>query len=541
MTTKSHQQSRKVAEFDTPAAQRLTVLLQEATRATPSSGPETYVPPSGGEIAEANYHHFVFGQRGSGKSSLLRHLQHQMRAAGRIAIWIDEEIYSRLSYPDVLVSALHVVMSGLGEALAAKLASEPPSRWSKSKPKSKTNDEQLPAELRAASAELEKLKFAPLNRKIEWKIVGDSARHHTIGGGVRMELVSLQAESSSTERCTTTASETVDGTKEEYLERALAGYRNLIIRTSERVGGGFIFVDDLYQIQRRDQPAVLGYLHRLTKDTAVWLKVGSIRYSTITFRPGDPPAGMQLGHDAHEIPLDRGLRHMKVTQEFLEEILSQIGQKAGIDINELLTAEARKRLVLASGGVARDYLRITAGGIDEARNRGITSKSGSHRVIVDDINKAAGQLSPTKFADLKADEPEEAVALADLVRRLTEFCRARGCAYFLIATDSIQLSDQVDKLQHLRFAHLLVESETIPDRGSQRFNVWLLDVAELSAQRAAEHMDFLGWQEREKRRNRRLIFTGEETLVTIRKPKSLQKGTPEMISSPDSDGQGQLF
>jgi hypothetical protein len=30
----------------------------------------------------------------------------------------------------------------------------------------------------------------------------------------------------------------------------------------------------------------------------------------------------------------------------------------------------------------------------------------------------------------------------------------------------------------------LIESETIPDRGSQRFNVWLLDVAELSAQRA---------------------------------------------------------
>ena len=191
--------------------------------------------------------------------------------------------------------------------------------------------------------------------------------------------------------------------------------------------------------------------------------------------------------------------------------MSQIGNKAGVDIYELLTREARKRLVLAAGGVARDYLRLTAGAIDEARNRGVTAKSGSHRVIVDDINKAAGLLSPAKFDDLRADEPAEAVALAQLVRRLTEFCRAHKCAYFLIAAEDVELAAQVDKLQHLRFTHLLVESETIPDRGSQRFNVWLLDVAELSAQRATADMDFLGWEQREKRRNRRLVFTGTET------------------------------
>ena len=119
-------------------------------------------------------------------------------------------------------------------------------------------------------------------------------------------------------------------------------------------------------------------------------------------------------------------------------------------------------------------------------------------------------MDTAKFDDLKADEPTEAAELADLVRRLTEFCRARKRAYFLIAADSVKLSDQVDKLQHLRFAHLLVESETVPDQGSQRFNVWLLDVAELSSQRATPGMDFLGWEEREKRRSRKLIFTGEE-------------------------------
>jgi hypothetical protein len=528
--------------YETPEAQRLTRLLQEATRATPVSGPETYVPPSGGDRAEADYHHFIFGQRGSGKSSLLRHLQHQMLDANRVAVWIDQEIYSKLSYPDVLVSALHELMKSLAATLERKmlLGSQPRHRFASfGGRQSNAVQAQLLADLRSEATELEKLKFAPLNRKIEWKIVEETSQNNKATAGVRMQLVSLQGDVGSAEHTATTASEIVDGTKEEYLERALTGYRDLITRTSEQVGGGFVFVDDLYQIQRNDQPEVLGYLHRLVKDTDLWLKIGSIRYSTVTFKPGDPPRGMQRGQDAHEVPLDRGLRHPQVTQTFLEKILSQICQKADIDINDLLTVEARKRLVLASGGVARDYLRITAGAIDEARNRGVTDKSGSHRIIVDDINKAAGLLSPAKFDDLKADEPQEAAALAELVRKLTEFCRERGRAYFLIAVDSVDLSAQVDKLQHLRFAHLLIESETVPDRGSQRFNVWLLDVAELSAQRATAGMDFLGWEEREKRRNRKLIFTGEEVPVSI--SGDTTKKAQQSQKKPEAKKDGMLF
>jgi len=498
--------------YDTPEARQLTRLLTEATRATPASGPETYVPPARGDIAEANYHHFIFGQRGSGKSSLLRHLQHQMVDAGRAGVWIDQEIYSNLSYPDVLVSVLHELMKSLGTTLDQRISSRnQPRRFLPfGNKRSRTVEDALLDELRFAATELEKLKFAPLNRRIEWKVVTEEGQNAKASAGVRMELVSLQADMGSEDRTSTTTSETVDGTKEEYLERALTGYRDLIIRTSKIVDGGFVFVDDLYQIRRDDQPEVLGYLHRLVKDTGLWLKVGSIRYSTVTFKPGNPPRGMQRGHDAHEVPLDHGLRYPQVAQNFLEQILSRIGQKANINIYELITETARKRLVIAAGGVARDYLRIIAGAIDEARNRGVTEKDGSHRIIADDINKAAALLSPAKFDDLKADEPTEAAELADLVRRLTEFCRARKRAYFLIAADSARLCDQVYKLQHLRFTHLLAESETVPDQGSQRFNVWLLDVAELSSQRAIPGMDFLGWEVREKRRSRNLVFTGEE-------------------------------
>jgi hypothetical protein len=215
---------------------------------------------------------------------------------------------------------------------------------------------------------------------------------------------------------------------------------------------------------------------------------------------------MQVAHDAHEVALDQGVRLLGTTQGFLERILNNLARNASVDLERLLSEGSRARLVLASGGVARDYLRLTAGAIEQAQNRGVTTKAGTHRVIVEDVNEAAGTIAPSKLDDLQRDAPEIAAALRALVVALTEFCRQTQCAYFLVDAQDRELGDSMDALQHLRYAYLLNESETVPDRASERFNVWLLDIAELSFRRATQQMDFDGWQTREKRRNRRLIF-----------------------------------
>ncbi|WP_326729322.1 hypothetical protein [Streptomyces phaeochromogenes] len=529
----------KSARFATVEVTQLLKDLQEATRATPFGGPQSYVPPKGGEIAEANYHHFVFGQRGSGKSSLLRHLQEQMSTESRAAVWIDQEIFANLSYPDVLVSAVHELIKGAREALLSRVPESPKpglvKRIFRVKPEASPIGT-LADSLAEAANQLELLKFAPLDRKVQWTVSDEAGSMVGVGAGVKMKIVSLDAKTEGTSKLSVSSTEVVEGSKEQYLERALTTFRSLIVATAKETGGGFVFVDDLYQLRRDVQPLVLGYLHRLVKDTGVWLKIGSIRYSTITFKPGDPPRGMQIGHDAHEVPLDRGLRHFKATQEFLEQILSKIASKTGVEIKSLFTEDARKRLVLAAGGVARDYLRLASGSITEARNRGVSDKTGSHRVIVEDVNKAAGLISPTKFDDLRKDEPAEAQELEKLVRQITEFCREKKSAYFLVATDEADLTEQINKLQHLRFTHLLVESETVPDKGSQRFNVWLLDVAELSAQRATTGMDFLKWEQRENRRNRRLIFT---TPVTAPAESVAAEGNDGPASLPDDEHNSQ--
>jgi hypothetical protein len=177
--------------------------------------------------------------------------------------------------------------------------------------------------------------------------------------------------------------------------------------------------------------------------------------------------------------------------------------------------------MLASGGVARDYLLLARGSIEEAREHGPGKKSGSHRVSVEDVNSAAGKIAPTKLDDLRKDTPDAARAIEDRVIDLTNFCRDRKSGYFLVDTRDRVLMQDMNALQHLRFAHLLFQSETIPDRQSERFNVYLLDLAQLSYQRATEGVDFEGWADREKRRARKLVYGAD--WVSQRRPTPIKE------------------
>ena len=330
-----------------------------------------------------------------------------------------------------------------------------------------------------------------------------------------------------------TSAETIESSKEEYLERTLTDFRSVLIDAGKQVGGGFIFLDEFYRVHRPDQPLVLGYMHRLVKDTGFWLKVGSVRYWTTPYSGGSPPRGMQPTQDANVISLDRGLQFVESTGSFLETILTNISKQSGTNTDTLMTPGALKRLVLASGGVPRDYLRLAAQAVQQARNRGPSAKAGSHRVMAEDVNQAAGQTGPAKLNDLREDAPEEAATLEALLADLTEFCRAKKAAYFLVDNQDAGLSSKIDQLQDLRFAHLLFENETLPDEGSRRHKVLLLDVSHLSAQRALE-VDFEGWQERSNRRRRLLIYHegagAARPLTKAPKPETNAPAQPKTLS-----------
>ena len=494
-------ESSQEAIYYHPEIERLLTLLTEATRANPNRIPEAFIPPSGTQQASSNYNHIVFGQRGSGKSSLLLYLEHLCRDQHRITTWIDQEEFTELEYPDVLVSCVLDVVTGIIASLT---------REDKFKPRKldrirRNKGDDLKAQLERIESNLRVLKFAQLNEEIQWIHKETTGDQLDMLGSVTAKGVGASAGVHKNKSNEVTSTQTVIASKSEYLERSLSDIKKVIKAASSKVDGGFVFVDDLYLIAGKNQPKVLGYLHRLLKGTELWLKIGSIRSATNNYVSGDPPVGMQIRHDVHEVALDQQFSLLGTTTAFLETILKHIVGSVSIDYTELFNEHARHRLMLASGGVARDYLLLAHDSIEVARDHGPGRKSGSNRVSVEDVNSAAGKIAPSKLDDLRKDAPEEADAIQDRVIDLTNFCRDRKSGFFLINIREQGLMRDMNVLQNLRFAHLLFRSETIPDRQSDQFNVYLLDLAQLSYQRAMEGVKF-NWTKRENRRVRKLVY-----------------------------------
>jgi ABC-type cobalamin/Fe3+-siderophores transport system ATPase subunit len=501
-----------VAAYHSREVDALLVALEEATRATPAGGPVEFVPPAGGELqqVQARFHHFIFGRRGSGKTSLLRYLERNLVADDSVTVWIDQELFMALSFPDVLVSSVLELMQGARASAATKAARHTrPGFWRRLFGRSTGPGVGMQSTLESldrAIANLQTLKHLPNDRQIEWtRTVGTDSTLDALGS-VRVVPIESKVQATSKSSESITATETVVSSKEEYLERSLGEFRVLIKAAADACDGGFVFLDEFYRVERRDQPLVLGYMHRLVKDTGLWLKVGSVRYWTTPYKGGSPPRGMQPTQDANVISLDRGLQLFGSTRTFLETILGNIARRVGVDVPSVLTDGAFGRLVLASGGVPRDYLRLTGEAIKHARNRGMSAKSGSGKVMAEDVNSAAGQTAEAKLDDLREDAPTDAAVLVALLEDLAEFCRHHKAAYFLVDGRDADLAAKIEQLQDLRFVHLLFDGETVPDFGSRRHRVLLLDVAYLSVRRALQ-VDFEGWTDRSKRRRRQLVYS----------------------------------
>lgn len=79
---------------------------------------------------------------------------------------------------------------------------------------------------------------------------------------------------------------------------------------------------------------------------------------------------MKLRDDANPIDLDMSLEKYRTAKDFLFRLLDGICQEYDFSTDQLMNDGARDRLVLASGGVARDFLSVLRGAISEAREMG---------------------------------------------------------------------------------------------------------------------------------------------------------------------------
>jgi len=486
---------------------KLLTLVEEAARST-EEGVKHFVEPAPGTLRRtiSKRRHIVFGRRGSGKSSLLRKAAADLTIDRRPIAYVNLEAFKGHSYPDVLLSVLIATFEEFKNWMDSaaihpstrtsfwkKLFGTAPQRPSFNRKQAAKLSDALGRQIQSLKSELHRTDDAEL-RITEG---AELSEKNSAGANAKVASPVASAEANATSDLTQTQTQEIEEkyrrSKIDFLHRHILDHQSLF-RSLGKLSGGdsYLFIDDLYHIRRTDQAKVIDYFHRIAKEHGLWLKIGTIRHRTRWYIHGDPPTGMKIGDDADEIDLDLTLEKYTLAKDFLVRILTNFATAAGVgSLGTFLTDGALDRLVLASGGVARDFLSISRRSVDVARERG-----GGHRgekVGVEDVNVAAGEYDSAKREEFKRDTLDDNTPLEDEFQRLCQFCLdSNNTNCFLL--DKEQYGSEVDlihELVDLKLIHLARSRVTISGRRGRIYEAYMLDLSQYAGSRKRRELQMV--------------------------------------------------
>ncbi|MGD0090312.1 MAG: hypothetical protein ABSE73_10370 [Planctomycetota bacterium] len=485
--------------LETAAMGTMLTLVEEAGRSS-EAGVKHFVEPAQGTLKRTTNkrHHIVFGRRGSGKSSLLRKAAADLTVDRRPIAYVNLEPYKGHSYPDVLLS---VLISTLGEfkkwmdsaaiypstrtSFWSRLFGTAPKRPSFNRHNAAALSKQIGKHIESLESELHSADGAKISVTDGAETKETEKAGLEVGAKTRFASVKGTTNEESTSKQNREIEETFKRSKIDFLHRHILDFQRLFDALAQlSQGDAYLFMDDLYHIPRADQARVIDYFHRLAKDHHLWLKIGTIRHRTKWYIPGDPAVGMKIADDADEINLDLTLEKYSLAKSFLTRILENFAVESKLGrLDGFLTDGALDRLVLASGGVARDFLSIFRRSVEVARERGGGPRGDS--VGVEDVNMAAGEYDSTKREDFSRDTLNDATPLEDEFRKIREFCLDKNNTNCFLL-DKEQHGREVElihELVDLKLVHFVRSRITVSGRPGHIHEAYMLDLSQYAGAR----------------------------------------------------------
>jgi len=527
------EQTPSESELGLDAVDKLVVLCEEVMRATPA-GAQRFIEPAPGVLlrAKSSQHHLVFGRRGSGKSSLLRKMASDLTITRRPIAFVDMETFKGHSYPDVLISVLikslhefKIWLDGAATAPATKT-----SFWRKlyhaipTRPPFKRNETlALSDELKSLIDALEDQLSQPESseRQIKQTISDEKNLGLELEASSEIPAAKAKAKASLAGKSSDSFEEQIKyvSHKVEYLHQNILRFQRFFKSLSTLSDGpSFLILDDLYHIRKSDQAKVIDYFHRVAKGNSLWLKVGTIKHRSQWYEHSDPPVGMKLGDDAKEINLDISLEKFPTLRDFLRKILTNLmTETPPISIKGLINPTAIDRLIIASGGVTRDFIGIFSAAISQARNRDKNHHRGQ-KIGAEDVNRATGEYAPLKEEEFKRDTDSERKMLEDALKSLVEFCTEKSkCNVFLIRQKLAgPIRDSIDQLIDLRLIHPVKSRVTLKKGAAgELYEAYMLDLSQYTAARKVHEfqiVDLSAANKDESIRKSSLIYNGDPFL-----------------------------
>jgi hypothetical protein len=164
--------------------------------------------------------------------------------------------------------------------------------------------------------------------------------------------------------------------------------------------------------------------------------------------------------------------------------------------DDLLAHGGTERLVLASGGVARDFLTIFRRAIDVARERGKTYRG--ERINAEDVNMAAGEHDTSKRDELKRDTIGERDRLEYALSAIQDFCLGNKVNCFLVERESLSKGQTLlGELVDLRFVHVVESRTSVRDERGKLYTGYMLDISQYTGERRRRELQMIEFWKRE--------------------------------------------
>lgn len=175
-----------------------------------------------------------------------------------------------------------------------------------------------------------------------------------------------------------------------------------------------LFLDDFYQIPNMNHPRILQYFHGIYKESKNYAfcinAVGIPESIKINY---DGKTIFSKKDDFPSIVLNYDLAKIELLQDNLVKIMVTLQPQLEIlesDIKSLLTNDTLKYLVIASGGIPRDFMTTFADTLDNARKREINT--GIARI---DLYKAIAKLKQDKDENRETELSEYSEKTIEIV------------------------------------------------------------------------------------------------------------------------------
>lgn len=405
----------------------------------------------------------IFGRRGSGKSLLLKSLRETKKEF--ICININLEDYKDISFPNSIIQVHRELIRSLILITKKEQSIFKPSYWTKTR--------SILKRLENLFNYLETSLGAPDD--YEQSVRETTTDSETIEGSAAAPVGGLSRSRKSQDETETTTS--IKVSKINTLRNDISDFKNIINETANILGKDiFLIFDDFYFIKKTDQPFLLDYFHRISKNTRLYLKVATIKHRTKTYiQSKDSYIGIELGHDAQSINLDYSLEDFQSLVAFMRQLLTHINSTINEDINydDLITDNAFRFLCLASGGVPRDFftLFISLGPL-WGKEKSISKPNV--------IEKAIENMS-TKLEAIKKDATDEEGILSEYLQHIKkEIIHDAKWNCFLVSNNEIQNHHQIQQaikeLADLRILHLVNPNISAAHSDGTRYTAYMIDV-----------------------------------------------------------------